>query len=305
MGVSLPHVAKSMPLVSRQHGRKRARASNDVVVDQDSLHDTTSSSPSTVSPNSAEFTFQAQPVQRMVVGAVVQMLKGCARQGDVYTATTQVDNAHDPVLNPASAPLVSLSWYLRRILHYLERWHSHAARSLPLSQRLTNQQRGGEFATSCYIPGSNVLLTALVYINRVGNSGRLVLTSRNVHRVLLVAMMLAHRYLEDSPADCQWFAQVGGVSKSELKRLETLFISAIEWRMFVSTEQASAVRANIAVQVSAVAAACAQRSAIAIVADSGVKCDLLPRTQCVICPSQTQIDQIGCDGARKRTRVCV
>lgn len=302
MGVSLPQDTRSAPVVSQQQqqqSRKRSSANGDVGHLEEQSLNGAHSSPSTIPATSVAFTSQAQPQQRMIVGAVVEMLKTCAHQGDLYN-NIQLANAQDPVLNPTSAPLVSLSWYLRRILHYLERWHRNATMALPSSQRSNNSNthvdvdtNGDEPDAPYSLPGSNVLLTALVYINRVGKSGRLVLTSRNVHRVLLVAMMLAHRYLEDSPADCQWFAQVGGVSKAELKRLETLFVSAIEWRMFVSAEQADAVRSDITTKV---AAACVHRRASIHATATNVNASALGML------AACSVDNSS--GVHKRTRVC-
>jgi hypothetical protein len=304
MGVRWPQDGTSAPLLPHFQSRKRSRTSTD---DNDDGHTDAQASPSTIPAAQAVFRSQERPQQRLIISAVAQMLKTCAHQGDLYP-TLHGPNAQDPVLNPATAPLVSLSWYIRRILHYLGRWHRNAALAMPPCQRLQTSsthigmdQNGEAVGAPFTVPDSNVLLTALVYISRVSQSGRLVLTSRSVHRVLLVAVMLAHRYLEDSPADCQWFAQVGGVSKEELKRLETLFLAAIEWRLYVSHAHTDRVQFDISMQI---AAAVLHRSAVMQAVPSfhaattpplSISRDPHPSLECVN-------GRTG--GMRKRTRLC-
>ena len=61
------------------------------------------------------------------------------------------------------------------------------------------------------------------------------LNLRNMHRLLLVALIVAAKYLDDTFFSNTFYAAVGGSSLVEVNRLETAFLTACEWEMFVST----------------------------------------------------------------------
>lgn len=76
-----------------------------------------------------------------------------------------------------------------------------------------------------YCPMSTgVFLATSLYLSRLTTAERkLHITHRNVHRLLLGALRVAVKALEDRSFPHRRFAKVGGVSEAELKRLEISF----------------------------------------------------------------------------------
>eukprot|EP00756_Hemistasia_phaeocysticola_P004959 Hpha_TRINITY_DN13105_c0_g1::TRINITY_DN13105_c0_g1_i1::g.113414::m.113414 len=79
----------------------------------------------------------------------------------------------------------------------------------------------------------DVLVSAMVYIKR----SRIPLTPLNIHRLILAALLLASKWREDLYFTNAYYALVGGVSLSELNRLECALLCAIEWNIHVSREE--------------------------------------------------------------------
>mmetsp|Transcript_10770 Transcript_10770/g.28807 ORF Transcript_10770/g.28807 Transcript_10770/m.28807 type:complete len:364 (-) Transcript_10770:638-1729(-) len=81
-------------------------------------------------------------------------------------------------------------------------------------------------------------VTALCYVDQLAASKReLVLTSLNVHRVILTAVMLAAKFLEDDAKSTAHFASIGGISAAELCALERGMLKAMNYQLIVTSEQ--------------------------------------------------------------------
>ncbi len=79
----------------------------------------------------------------------------------------------------------------------------------------------------CYI-------IALIYIDRVMQRNQtLVLSSLNVHRLLLTSIMVAVKFCDDSTYNNAYYARVGGIGAAELNRLELDFLRRINWALAV------------------------------------------------------------------------
>lgn len=76
-----------------------------------------------------------------------------------------------------------------------------------------------------YCPMSTaVYLATSLYIHRLAAKERIIpVTARNVHRLVLAGLRIAMKALEDQSYPHRRFAKVGGVSESELGRLEVSF----------------------------------------------------------------------------------
>ncbi len=64
-----------------------------------------------------------------------------------------------------------------------------------------------------------------------------VLTSRNIHRLIAVAFMLACKYLDDYYFSNKVYAQYSGLPLSELNALELEFLFRINFQLFISPKQ--------------------------------------------------------------------
>ncbi|PFH38732.1 hypothetical protein BESB_010740 [Besnoitia besnoiti] len=63
------------------------------------------------------------------------------------------------------------------------------------------------------------------------------LSAYNVHRLLLVALVVAIKYLDDTRFSDQTYARLGSLDPREVSRLETLFLSHIDFKLYVRPEE--------------------------------------------------------------------
>lgn len=93
--------------------------------------------------------------------------------------------------------------------------------------------------TACVGPSSLVL--ALLYLDRLRRRNPDYLTSISSADLFLVSMMVASKFLHDDGEEDEVFndewAQSGGMDAKEMNRLEIEFLAAIDWRIFVNTEE--------------------------------------------------------------------
>ncbi|XP_024363913.1 cyclin-U1-1 [Physcomitrium patens] len=102
------------------------------------------------------------------------------------------------------APSISIAKYLERIFKY------------------TN------CSASCFVVG-------YVFIDRlIHRQPDLLVTSLNVHRLLVTSVMVATKILDDVHFNNAFFARVGGVSVGELNRLELEFLFRLDFRLTVT-----------------------------------------------------------------------
>lgn len=81
-----------------------------------------------------------------------------------------------------------------------------------------------------------VVVVALVLLHRAREAdGRLALSGWNVHRLMLTALLVASKTVEERSYCTSYFARIGGVgSAMELVRLEWVFLELLEWRCQVN-----------------------------------------------------------------------
>jgi hypothetical protein len=82
----------------------------------------------------------------------------------------------------------------------------------------------------------NTLILSLIYIDRLCEIGKIILTYYNIHKILFGAILIAIKYNEDNFYDNKYYAQIAGVKISELKLMELNFIRFIDYQMFVPEE---------------------------------------------------------------------
>jgi len=89
-----------------------------------------------------------------------------------------------------------------------------------------------------YAPcGGQCFVLSLVYLDRlIENNKNFVISSRNVHRLLITSIMLASKFYEDKYMDNAFYARVGGIPVSELNQLEVDFVFLIHFELTVEPE---------------------------------------------------------------------
>ena len=116
-----------------------------------------------------------------------------------------------------AAPKISIDDYVRRIIHYF----SQVAQTL---------KANGDSDVHGDMPVRYAVAT-LIYLDRIRARSGLQLTPLNVHRFILVGVLLAAKVLDDVQPGLNWFAQLGGITAEELAMLEVAFLEAIDYKV--------------------------------------------------------------------------
>ncbi|KNA20308.1 hypothetical protein SOVF_053600 [Spinacia oleracea] len=109
------------------------------------------------------------------------------------------------VFNGVRSPNISIAKYLERLYKYTK------------------------CSPSCFVVG-------YVYIDRlVHKHPELLVISINVHRLLLTSVMIASKMLDDVQYNNAFYAKVGGISNTELNRLELELLFLLDFELMVSS----------------------------------------------------------------------
>jgi hypothetical protein len=111
------------------------------------------------------------------------------------------------------APSVPLFDYYCRLARYVNIWRGHAG--------------GAESA------GVRAAVMALIYLERLDDHG-FVLNWSNIHRLSIVAFLLAVKFSEDSFIGTDFWGRVGGVPCSEVNSMEARFCTLVSFELFIS-----------------------------------------------------------------------
>jgi len=112
----------------------------------------------------------------------------------------------------------------------VRRFYSKATPPIPITDYLLRIHR--------FLPMSTaVCLAASLYIHRLAVVEQaIVVTRRNSHRLLLAALRIAMKAIEDATYSLTRFARVGGVSNDEMQRLEISFCFLTSFELMVTEE---------------------------------------------------------------------
>lgn len=109
----------------------------------------------------------------------------------------------------------------------------HSSRPPPISiqdyiQRLRKYFRCSD---ECFV-------LALVYMDRIGrNNATMAVCDLTVHRLLVIAVMIAAKYLDDLFYDNRHYAKAGGMTTREVNVLEAAMLTALGWNAHVSVQE--------------------------------------------------------------------
>lgn len=77
---------------------------------------------------------------------------------------------------------------------------------------------------------------ALVYIDRLIQRNSFVLSSLNVHRIIITSVMLAAKFFDDQYFNNAYYGKVGGVPCAEINSLELEFLFSVNFALHVAPE---------------------------------------------------------------------
>ena len=81
---------------------------------------------------------------------------------------------------------------------------------------------------------NNTLICSLIYIDKLCTISEIVLTELNIHRILFTAILLSLKYNEDLIYKMDYYSKIAGVSLKELKKLESEFVSKINFELYIN-----------------------------------------------------------------------
>lgn len=80
-------------------------------------------------------------------------------------------------------------------------------------------------------------ISSLIFIDRLCNSQAIILTEFNIHRIIFTSVLLSIKYNEDLIFKMDYYAEICGVSTTELKKLESVYCKAMEFNFFISDSE--------------------------------------------------------------------
>nr|GLL37269.1 cyclin-U1-1 [Ipomoea trifida] len=108
-------------------------------------------------------------------------------------------------------------------------FHGARAPSLGVHQYIDRIFRYSSCSPACFV-------VAYIYLERFLSQTAGFLTSLNVHRLLITSIMLAAKFLDDDCYNNAYYAKVGGITNSELNKLEMKFLTSLDFRLHLQRE---------------------------------------------------------------------
>ncbi|GIX64554.1 cyclin2 related protein [Babesia caballi] len=119
------------------------------------------------------------------------------------------------------------------------RFNSMVAPPISVSDYVARIARHVRCSNECFV-------LALVYIERITRMhDNFVVSILNVHRLVITAVMLAAKFSDDVYYSNKFYAQVGGVSVSEINLLEAQFLRMLNFQLYVSTIEYESYRMGV------------------------------------------------------------
>ena len=82
----------------------------------------------------------------------------------------------------------------------------------------------------------NTIIIALIYIDRICEMAKIMLTPYNIHKIIFTAILLAIKYNEDIIFNFEYYSKIAGISIKEIQILEKDFSILLRFKFFVSKE---------------------------------------------------------------------
>lgn len=110
-------------------------------------------------------------------------------------------------------------------------FNSNAVPSMPIPDFLRRVHKYTRFSSEC-------LVLAIIYVDRYNLSQpAFTLSHRNIHKLMLTAILLAAKYQDDFYYDNKAFEFAGGVNALHLLQLELELFEKLDFRLFVAEDE--------------------------------------------------------------------
>ena len=85
-------------------------------------------------------------------------------------------------------------------------------------------------------PNESTIIASLIYIDRFCQNNNFILTKYNIYKLILTSFVISMKYNEDFIYSMDFFSKIGGLSLSELKKLELKFLFMIQFDLYIEKE---------------------------------------------------------------------
>ena len=159
--------------------------------------------------------------------------RGGLDMAELKAAMTKESSAQEPLVEIIGALLdktVQRNDALGRVSQ-LHAFEGERICALSASEYLLRIMRYGKCSPSCAVVG-------LIYLQRIkAKVPSACVTSRNLQRLLLLALMLANKFLDDLYFSNKQWAKIGSISLEEINALELTVLALLDWKMMVTREE--------------------------------------------------------------------
>lgn len=82
----------------------------------------------------------------------------------------------------------------------------------------------------------STMVIALIYLDKICATNRILIEENNIHRLVLVSVVMAIKYNEDDLYTDKYYAKVGGITMDELTFLELEYVKLMNYAFFVTDD---------------------------------------------------------------------
>jgi len=113
----------------------------------------------------------------------------------------------------------------------ISRFHSSRAPSISIHDYLKRLRKYFLCSNECFVH-------ALLYIDRIGkNNDSMTVSALTVHRLLMIAAMIAAKFHDDEFYANVYYGKAGGMTLKEVNMLEVIMLKELKWQMLVTVEE--------------------------------------------------------------------
>jgi len=81
-----------------------------------------------------------------------------------------------------------------------------------------------------------IFILVLIYIDILNRNYKINLNYNNIHKLLLASFIVTIKFHEDEHYSLKYYAKLGGISLKEIINLEYVFLTLLDFRLYISEE---------------------------------------------------------------------
>ena len=81
-----------------------------------------------------------------------------------------------------------------------------------------------------------IFILVLIYIDKINRNNKINLNYNNIHKLIFVSFIVTIKFHEDEHYSLKYYAKLGGLSLKEIINLEYIFLTLLDFRLYISEE---------------------------------------------------------------------